>query len=527
MIVRRNTSKDGFINRLEAWALTHFGPIWRLLQRVGPVERLVNRLLINSAVNKAQARPYRLSTMAPYTSWASLTDKTFNARQLPPAAGGVRTDPPPEHVAALFTRGEQMIECPKSTVLFAYVAQWFTDGFLRSRRPPLPGQPRDITRSESNHEVDLTQLYGLTPQVTDKLRAKRGGLLKSIDIGGEEFPPRLYGTDGARKAEFEGLTVIGIEKLSAEGKGQLFAMGSDVANSQIGYAMLNVLFLREHNRIARELAREHEWDDDRLFSTARNILTVLLIKLVIEEYINHIAPYHFKFKFDPTSFYDARWYRPNWTAVEFNLLYRWHSLVPSSLRVHGAHVPLEGTVFNSELLTRHGLGRVFQDASTQRAGKVCLFNTADWLAQRTGLRSVVQSREVGLASYNDYRADCKFPRVTDFDQISSDTNVREALRAAYGSVEEIEFYVGLFAEDSRPNSVLPSLMGRMVGLHAFSQLMTNPLLAPAVYNEETFSALGMRTIGSTSSFEQLLQRNLPEDSPRYVARLTWEGWQRA
>jgi prostaglandin-endoperoxide synthase 2 len=116
--------------------------------------------------------------------------------------------------------------------------------------------------------------------------------------------------------------------------------------------------------------------------------------------------------------------------------------------------------------------------------------------------------------------------VTDFDQISSDPRVREGLKELYGSVDNIEFYVGLFAEDARPNSVLPSLLGRMVGLHAFSQLMTNPLLARGIYDERTFSPLGMRMIESTTSIAQLLARNLPAGSGDYEARLTREGWTR-
>ena len=52
----------------------------------------------------------------------------------------------------------------------------------------------------------------------------------------------------------------------------LFATGSDTTNSQIGFVMLNVLFLREHNRLAGLLAAEYPaWDDERLYATARNI----------------------------------------------------------------------------------------------------------------------------------------------------------------------------------------------------------------------------------------------------------------
>lgn len=471
--------------------------------------------------------------MAPYTSWASLTDKTYNSRQLPPVARERGNLPSPEDVADLFARGERMVECPKSTVLFAYVAQWFTDGFMRSRRPTPPEKNRDIRRNESNHEVDLTQLYGLNRKATDCLRAGRGGLLKSQEIGGEPFPHHLCGEDGQPKPEFADLALpLSFQEMPLEQRMRLFAMGSDAANSQLGYAMLNVLFLREHNRLANELAGKHpDWDDDRLFETARNILTVLLIKLVIEEYINHIAPYHFKFRFDPTRFYNEPWYRANWGAVEFNLLYRWHSLIPTTFRIHGEDLPIEKTLNKTEILTSRGLGPVFQDASRQPAGRVGLFNTADWFRPRTEIPSIQHSRTAELASYNDYRELCEFPRVTKFNQISSDPRIQTGLQRLYGSVDGIEFYAGMFAEDRRPNSVLPSLAGRMVGLHAFSQLLTNPLLTPEVYGKKenrklTFSQRGIEIIEETKSLSELLHRNLPEGAPSYYVSLTREDWRR-
>jgi len=65
------------------------------------------------------------------------------------------------------------------------------------------------------------------------------------------------------------LRVVGTEQQHVD-NAQLLAMGSDVFNTQIGYAMLNTLFLREHNRIARELAQANRsWDEDRLFYAPR------------------------------------------------------------------------------------------------------------------------------------------------------------------------------------------------------------------------------------------------------------------
>ena len=65
-------------------------------------------------------------------------------------------------------------------------------------------------------------------------------------------------------------------------------------------------------------------------------MIVLLIKIVIEEYINHITPYHFRLRPTRRRSRTSAGIRPNWMAIEFNLLYRWHGLVPDTLRVGGA-----------------------------------------------------------------------------------------------------------------------------------------------------------------------------------------------
>jgi prostaglandin-endoperoxide synthase 2 len=516
----RSTAKDGWTNRIEFHVTTHFAPTWRLIQQIPPLRRQANRLLVNQAILKMPIRPSPLSTMTPYTSWTSLSDRTFDGRHLPPALTE-RKLPDLEKVADLFTRRDDIVLCPKSTVLFAHFAQWFTDGFLRSDRS-VPVDPRKNT---SNHEIDLSQLYGLNPEVTQLLRTHDGGALKSQIIDGEEFPPYLC-DKGAIKPEFHGLSVVDFDQLTDSQKSNLFAMGSDRANTQPGFAMLNVLFFREHNRVVRLLADEYpKWNDDRLFQTGRNILIVTLINIVIGEYINHITPYYFDFFLDASAFRNARWYRQNWMAVEFNLLYRWHSLIPATLHIDGADLPLRATLFNNEILINRGLAPLFEDASAQRAGRIGLFNT-DPALREVELQSISRARQVQLATYNDYRVLCRFPRLTEFDQISGDPQVQLALRRLYGKVEDVEFYTGLFAEDLRPNSVLPPLLGRMVGVDAFSQAITNPLLAPRVFNERTFSPLGMKLIQDTDTLSGLVHRNVLDGSRRYFIGMTRRGWSR-
>lgn len=520
---KRDTSADGKSNEREFWALTHLGLVWKLAQRKPSWEQKVNGLLVNSANKKIDPRPNPFSTMSDYTSWASLTDRKYSSRHLP--SGNLTDLPEVSDVAGLFIRRDgNFMASDKSTVLFAYFAQWFTDGFLRSDR----STPEDPAKNDSNHEIDLMQIYGLTPDVTDQLRLHEGGLLKFQTINGEEYPPYAYDGKGVKKPEFDRVPDVPtkLQQPSTEQLSKFFAVGSDTANIQLGFVLMNVLFFREHNRVARALAdRFPEWDDERLFQTARNILIVLLIKIVVEEYINHITPYHFLFRANPASFKNPPWYRPNWMAVEFNLVYRWHPLVPGEFRIAGEDVPVIGTLYNTQHLTDNGLAQLLEDASSQPAGRIGLFNTDEALLP-VQQWSIEKGRAVNLAGYNDYRELCKYPRVTSFEQISGDQQVKEQLRETYKTVDKIEFYTGLYAEDIRPNSVLPSLIGRMVGIDAFSQAFTNPLLAPRVYNEATFTQLGLDIIKSTSTLSDILHRNVPDGSGKRFVGMTQRGWKR-
>src|SRR5438105_7537051 len=89
---------------------------------------------------------------------------------------------------------------------------------------------------------------------------------------------------------------LGFNNASPEAKAKLFAVGGDRVNATPQVSMMNVLFLREHNRLAALIEQHHpDWDDERVFQTARNILIVMFIKIVVEEYINHINTSKFRF----------------------------------------------------------------------------------------------------------------------------------------------------------------------------------------------------------------------------------------
>lgn len=536
MSTKRDTSKDGLNNKIQTFVLTNFKSIWQLLQSNESIKRKVNKALLNSLIYKIPTRPNPYSTMTldehipdtnipkktdTYTSWESLNDRTYTGRHLPPdpklnAEGNL---PKVEDLAVLFRKRDgKTIYSTKSTMLFPYWVQWFTDSFLRLDH-------NNKLKNTSNHEIDLCNVYGLTRKETHLLRSFQRGKLKSQKLkrqdGVEEEYPLFYYADpeqGIVDSQFVGLyEPINDEKRQPTDKKQyLFAMGVERANVQIGYVMLNTLCLREHNRLCDVLASNYpDWDDERLFQTSRNILMAIILKIIMEEYINHITPYHFKLFADPEAFTKESWHRPNHMAIEFDFVYRWHSAIPETFNYNGQPIHIAKSLWNNKLFIDKGLGALMEETCSQPGTKIGLFNTPDILVELTELPSIKLGRQLQLASYNDYREMCGFPRVTSFKQITGNEFAQEKLKELYGDVDKIEFFVGLYAEDGRKNSTIPALVARLIGIDAFSQALTNPLLSPNIFNENTFSPVGWKIIQNTKTVSDLVNRNVPPSNKKY------------
>ncbi len=533
--------KNGLKNGARIWFTTGLPRLWDYVNSSPRLRRVFNKRLINSMVYTMPTRPLRMSTYSDYRSWPALADRSWSARHLRPDPGLQRQLPELSDTAALFERstvGDR--PSPKSTLLFPHFAQWFVDGFLRT-------DPEDCRRNTSTHEIDLSQLYGQTVQVTRMLREcseTAKGRLKCQLRDGREFPPYYFDENGDAKEEFKKLEIVfpgsneypdlpgedrktGVPVKTFEDwqRKKLFALGIPRGNLHYGLTMMSTLFLREHNRIAGLIAADNpEFNDDRVFDATRSTLTVVLLKVVIEDYINHITPVRFKFFVEPGMGVKEKWYQENWMSVEFNLLYRWHTMIPSQVRLADEMRSIDGVMWDTDVVINTGLAALFDEASKQKCNAVGLFNTDPCLLS-TEEKTINIGRETKLASFNAYRSLCGYPKLKTFEDISSKREVAEALQNIYKKPDHVELYVGLFAEDVRENAILPTLMATMVAVDAFSQALTNPLLAPRNFNEETFSEAGLAVISATKSLDDIVQRNIEGESPESPrVNFTQPGW---
>ena len=448
-----------------------------LAGETGWLNAQLNKLAINMLVNAGRNRPHPWTTLYDYIGWRGLTDRTYSARMLPPKVDQGTLPDADTQITPLFAHGpEGQRPCPKSTMLFPAFAQYLTDGFIRTLLSNLDVQ-EDRRRTTSNHEIDQSPLYGRTLAQTNALRLnsnERGkrGRLKSQMIGDEEYSPFLYLPDGKTPnpdfVDANGRNVLD-EPLGLfldDGSFRphvavttLFAAGGDRVNASPQVAMMNTLFLREHNRLAGMLDANHpDWDDERVFETARNISIVMFIKLVVEEYINHISQEPLHLRMLPEVVWRAKWNRPNWITAEFSLLYRWHSLIPETVTWGGKPVSGAGLLLNNQVVLNDGLANAFVDVSSNGATQLSLHNSANFMLFAEE-KAVLQARTNRIAPYNAYRAAMNMAPAASFaDVVGRSKNAAEQarldalaaeLKALYGSVDNLEFYVGLFAEPTQ------------------------------------------------------------------------------
>jgi prostaglandin-endoperoxide synthase 2 len=436
-----------------------------------------------------------------YVSWTGLVNRRYTGRHLPPADASyvefLKRNPTKEVFHKLLRRPDgQFTPSNDTSALFCFFAQWFTDSFLRTN-------PVDRRQNTSNHEIDYCQIYGLDGWTSNALREREGGRM----LLEEKLLPRIYDEHNHIRDRFSKLGYIrakrgnqtGQEPGAAwlEGLGKslghpfeesrqqhLYAAGLERGNSTILYTALSTLCVREHNDVAAALIALHsDWDDDRLFETARLIMIRNVLQIVVEDYINHIVGVNL-FRLKRQFAQREPWYRTNRISLEFNLLYRWHSLVPDQLTIDNQVYDHAGYRFNNAVLEQHGVERCINAASTQPAGRVQLYNTP-WFLEPAEIATLDMSRTFAMQPFVKY---CEWfdmhPPSSMMELVGGDAKAAHDLTEIYGKVENVELPVGLIAQargKGQSDAVLPPLITTMVAVDAFTHILTNPVLSDEVY----------------------------------------------
>jgi Ca2+-binding RTX toxin-like protein len=292
--------------------------------------------------------------------------------------------------------------------------------------------------------LDGSVVYGSDQERADALRTFSGGLLKTSD--GDLLP---FNEDGLANA--------------GGPSSSLFLAGDIRANENVALLSMHTVFVREHNRIATELAAENpDLTDEELYQQARAQVQAQLQAITYNEYLPALLGVD---ALSAYTGYDAT-VNPN-IANEFSTAaYRFgHSLLsPELVRldadgnvIEEGNLSLAQAFFNPGELVEQGIDSILRGAGTQLAQELdsqiidevrnFLFGPPGAGGLDLASLNIQRGRDHGLADYNQTRVDLGLEAVTSFDQITSDPELALTLEQTYGSVDNIDLWVGGLAED--------------------------------------------------------------------------------
>jgi len=366
-----------------------------------------------------------------------------------------------------------------------------------------PNNPRQHS-NELTHWVDLSSVYGSDDERADALRSFAGGQLRVSqgDLlplfepgnGNNDNPGPVPGTD-------------------------LFFAGDARANENVVLISMHTLFVREHNRIASELAEVHPtWTDEQLFQRARQINVAQWQSIVYNEYLptllgEGIVPDYtgYDSTIDPSisRTFSTAAYRLGHTQLSSEI----QRLDANGNAIAQGHLTLfEGFFPSSSVVQETGIDPILrgmastlsQEVDTQIIDDVrnLLFNFGNRsAAQDLFALNIQRGRDHGLSDYNTIRAAFGLPRVTSFADITSDVETQLALEELYGDVNDIDAFAGMLAEDRISGGSLGETMTTIL-IDQFGRLRAGDRF----YYENTFSAAEIELIEQTR-LSDIIRRN--------------------
>ncbi|MBI1248442.1 peroxidase [bacterium] len=375
-----------------------------------------------------------------------------------------------------------------------------TIDFSRSEYDPSTGTSVDNPREQVNSIttfLDGSNVYGSDEVRAAALRTFEGGHLKTSD--GNLLPFNEEGLDNAGGTS-----------------SSLFLAGDVRANEQVGLTAMHTLFVREHNRLADEIAAANpDLSDEQIYQQARAIVIAEIQSITYNEFLpallgpDAISAYQ---GYDPTV-------DPSISNEFATAAYRFgHSMLSSEiLRVNNdettaaeGNLSLRDMFFNPQEIIDYGIDSLLKGLASQDAQEIdplmvddvrnFLFGPPGSGGFDLASLNIQRGRDHGLADYNTTRVAYGLAPVTSFDQISSNPDIVAALQATYDSVDNIDLWVGGLAEDHVNGSSVGELFQTIIA-DQFTRLRDGDRL----WYENIFSGDQLQAIEQTRLSDVILR----------------------
>ncbi|EDX70597.1 Animal haem peroxidase superfamily [Coleofasciculus chthonoplastes PCC 7420] len=270
----------------------------------------------------------------------------------------------------------------------------------------------------------------------------------------------------------------------------LFIAGDVRSNEQIGLTAVHTLFVREHNRLADEIAADPTTSqkaadaglsvDDYIYQTTRRIVSAQIQAITYNEFLPLLLG---EGAIDPYSGYDET-VNPSISNEFSTAAYRvGHTMLPSELQrinndgTSAGSISLRDSFFKPQEITDNGIDSLLLGLASQKAQTIDAFIVDDvrnflFPAGNGGLDlaavNIQRGRDHGLPSYNEARQALGLGGYTSFDQITSDAEIAQRFRDIYGTtdgqdnIDLVDLWIGGIAEDAYNGGMVGELFNVII-----------------------------------------------------------------
>lgn len=343
-------------------------------------------------------------------------------------------------------------------------------GLNRSLYDPTTGTGAGNPRQQLNEitaYIDASMVYGSDPVRANFLRTDDGtGKLKTS--AGDLLP---FNTAGLPNGGGPGAN--------------LFIAGDVRANEQIGLTAIHTLFVREHNRLAEEIANDPDLaqkatdaglsEGDYIYHKARAIVGAQIQAITYNEFLPLLlgegalgayTGYNANVNASISNEFSSAAFRVGHTLLSPNF-----QLMNNDGTSAGS-LPLRNAFFNPQQIANEGIDSVILGLASQKAQEVDPFvidDVRNFLFGPPGSGgfdlvslNIQRGRDHGLPSYNQARIGLGLGAVSSFADITSDLSLQNALASVYDSVDEIDFWIGGLAENHVNGGIVGELFHTVI-----------------------------------------------------------------
>ncbi|XP_074603840.1 uncharacterized protein LOC141857262 [Brevipalpus obovatus] len=276
--------------------------------------------------------------------------------------------------------------------------------------------------------------------------------------------------------------------------GICFDAGDHRASEQPSLACMHTIWMRQHNKLADELASVNpHWNDEQIYQTARKIVGAMVQRINYNEFLPRVLGLEYMRKYDlfPLNSGYFTGYDDNCRPVTFNefsaAVFRFgHSLLkPSFQRLGRAfravdeNLKLRTAFFNSDMLYSaqaiDALIRGIVTMSVETLDNMITDEVTNHLFEEpkvpfSGMDlislNIQRGRDHALPPYNEVREFCNLTRAKSFDDLRGEItpNLIARLKKIYESVDDIDLFTGGISETSLHGGSVGPTFGCVVGL---------------------------------------------------------------